>query len=392
MRNKKLMKMGLSAVTVVAFLIAQIAVFSVAANRIVLNEDNVYLVGPIDDGHLAVVDTFGVFVKNDFIITGSDSEGRVAVGGTFNSPNMSGYAMNDYGLFPQYASAVIGENLMGGRINVKGNPTIIEGQNSDVFCFDEYFDVLEQVSQAFSEQDLGEVGPGGWCLLFTGDNEYINFFNVSVDLWNVWSNKSVVVPNNSKVVINIIGDGVPQLRGGIELGGTSTDGRDKTHLAERILLNVVDAENALITSSVGASIFAPKSKIIGSNGHIFGQTICKEFVGAGTWNCTEFGAEIFGLDEATKLIGFEPEVPDEDDDDTTNGGDDDTTNGGDDDTTNGGDDDTTNGGGDDTTNGGDDDTTNGGDDDTTNGGDDDTTNGGDDDTTNGGDDDTTNGG
>ncbi len=257
---------------------------------------------------------YNAFIKDDFSITGSDIQGRMAVGGDFKVSGQYdvGVKINSFGMgdgpsiivggnvvktgtghlniFGENGAANSGDLVYAGTISgsvVDGNEVKTAEKNLPV-DFDNAFSYLEQLSDdLMAKTASGSTTQNGWYLDFvstekTADNVYV--FNVTQAQaksggWNVNG-----VSDNATIVFNIIGSGKVSLSNYIDLsinGKSISDSFNQDNLAGRsnqqVLFNFANAAELDLKTTLYGSVLAPSADISASTQPIWGQVIAKSW-------------------------------------------------------------------------------------------------------------------
>ncbi|KLU66425.1 serine/threonine-protein kinase PknD [Desulfosporosinus acididurans] len=251
--------------------------------------------------NFGVANDFNVFILEDAIKNGADSEGRIAIGGNATLGNFTvGSQLNN----PTEADILVGGNftLNGNLINQSGNTVYGDGlqtngyniwqnrKGTSVICskvidFDQAKSYLNDLSgkcaQLPDNSCSHNVAPWGELDL-TGDNKTLNVF--TFDGTNVFgSGKSlkdleihINVPNNSTILMNVSGDNLGFKNNSMFINGSEPNG--KVWGNEKLVWNFYEATK-LTGYTVHGSILAPKATWISSGcGNVQGRFIVKELL------------------------------------------------------------------------------------------------------------------
>jgi len=245
---------------------------------------------------LGVAKDYNLFVIDDLFQPSSDTEGKVAVGGSADLANYSvGYSYpNSHGtedvlvvggnLTYRTGAIYSGNVVYGNSTNLPINQTsIIDGeerQDANLIHFDEAEAYLTSLST-----QLGEYEPNGtvtfeWgSLNCSGSSPVLNVFEVSGADLTLANNLHINAPNGSVVVVNIYGTS-PQWTGGLVVTGTNK---------RNVLFNFPEATSIKIQNiDVTGSILAPFAHVNFVTGVQNGQMICKSLAGQGQFNIAPF--------------------------------------------------------------------------------------------------------
>ncbi|MGN1090427.1 MAG: collagen-binding domain-containing protein, partial [Huintestinicola sp.] len=246
---------------------------------------------------LSAAQGYNVFIEGNYTqhadnVDMGDGKSVVAVGGSMN-------------LNGTVASSI----EVAGDLNAKGDvhANVIQGSACGI-DFADTFASLRETSANIAANSSGvgitstdpdnNIRFTGYDVVFSGNNDIINVFTLTVDEYNsiCGSPDHAIrynVPENSIVVVNIVGKGTVDLtvNGGAYFAGNALTSQNKQNNSQ-ILVNVTEAETVKIGTSVG-SLLAPNSDIVsdtnyGGTYHYEGQVIGKSFEG---W--TEFGSTAF---------------------------------------------------------------------------------------------------
>ncbi|MFH0736664.1 MAG: SdrD B-like domain-containing protein [bacterium] len=244
---------------------------------------------------------FNVFVLGNMSQPSSDTEGKLAVGGDAYFSNYSvGYPLpNSNGAEDVL---VVGGNLTfisggvyGGNA-VYGNntnlPQMVVSITDGVLRKDSPIDFnaakiqLQELSaQLSTNAQNGTDSLQYGCIYLTGNNPFINVFEISGEVLSGANDMRINVPNSSVVLVNINGESI-EWKGGLVLSGTTTT---------NVLYNFYQATNLFIHNiDIQGTVFAPFADVNYPSGVINGQFIANSMVGAGQFNNSLFVGNIPG--------------------------------------------------------------------------------------------------
>jgi choice-of-anchor A domain-containing protein len=262
---------------------------------------------------LGVASDFNLFTFGNFSSSGSDTEGRLAVGGNAELTNYSvGTSLGSIG----GNSLVVGQNLIfaGGQVNkgdaVYGNTattsnfgipdgSLIKGSPID---FEAARTQLTDLSGSLAGLSAnGSFNNHYGTLQFVGTDSSLNSFTITAPSLHSANGITIDAPANSTVVINIGGDDIY-----FDYLGISITNTDKQH----VLYNFYEATKLTIAGiSVQGSILAPMANVNFMNGNLEGTLIANNVTGQGEYHNFKFqghlpvpeptGVALFGLSLAT---------------------------------------------------------------------------------------------
>lgn len=244
--------------------------------------------GKAGQGLLGPAAAFNVFVSGDLDKHGSDSEGRVAVGG---SAKLSGYAIGT-GLSNSSGKRddlIVGGNLTfsagsvpngnaayGGSASISGvsfpNGKAHQAQPID---FKAAAASLKQLSAALAKLPVnGTTKVSSWGgITLAGSNSKLNVFELKGPELATTSGLSITAPAGATVVINIGGTACQMTSFGTGILGTTR---------RKVLYNFHQAASLLLQGvGVEGSILAPAAAINFANGAINGVLVGQQLVGPG---------------------------------------------------------------------------------------------------------------
>ena len=280
---------------------------------------------------------YNAFVKENFSVTSSDTEGRIAIGGDFNINGGYdlGTKINDFGMGdgpslvvggnitksgpgnlnvylsstlpdPILGDAVIGGTVTGGPI---GANNIVQNANALPVNFNSAFDHLTSLSDQLANRTATPATNSGWKLDFvpgaTTPEDDVYVFNVDEALFkNQWGgNRSdwhldiTSMSPNSTVVFNIVdsnGDKTIDftqanifLNGNQALSEYFNKGQANGQPPVQVLYNFHGANTLNITSDLYGTILAPEANIF-SDSMVYGQVIGNAWTGNGQINYNPF--------------------------------------------------------------------------------------------------------
>jgi len=241
---------------------------------------------------LGAATDFNVFVPGDLTQSGSDTGGRLAVGGRATLTNYSvgamlpggsGDALVVGGDLAFNGGSVNGNALVGGQISQTG-VTFADGNAARYgTTLDFGATGASLANTAASYATLPAYGTTTFrygVLTLTGTDATRDVFTVSGDDLNTANSLHVRVPSGATVLVNVTGTTIRMANMGIDLGGS-----DRGHA----LYNFPDA-TSLTLSGIGVegSILAPRASLSFPNGVITGTLVVASSIGPGQANSTPF--------------------------------------------------------------------------------------------------------
>ena len=291
---------------------------------------------------------FGVFILGNFVGSGTDSQGPMAVGGNF-APSTGGFAIASQWSDPAGKfDLVVGGNLTnsgnslgGGDVFVGGNmawtdPTVphdvyVNGVYSDpgnggsvggtvywyganltgnTFANQQVANPtaspvdfaaaqanLDAVSTALAAQTANGTTQfdGYYTYTLTGGSTGINVFNLSASSY-IGDTINITAPLGSTVIVNVSGTSDSFNGGSLILNGVT---------ASNVIFNFANATSVSLASyAFNGTVLAPLANFSGNGGQIDGQLIAASAQGT-----TEFHNDIFSGDLPASNTSATPEVP-----------------------------------------------------------------------------------
>ncbi|WP_448550012.1 collagen-binding domain-containing protein [Thalassotalea fusca] len=281
---------------------------------------------------------YNAFVKNNFSVNSSDTEGKIAIGGDFiiNGGYDLGTKINDFGMgdgpslvvggdiiksgtgnLNIYRSATLPDPILGDAVvggTVIGDPidanTITNNADALPVDFTSAFEHLSALSDQLANRTATPAINAGWKLDFIPSNatsdDNVFVFNVDETLFQNqyggnrtdWHLDVSAMQPNSTVVFNILDsdkDGqIDFTQANVFLNNSSNPLSDyfKKGLPNdkppvQVLYNFYGANKLNITSDLYGSILAPKANIF-SDSMVYGQVIGNEWTGNGQINYNPF--------------------------------------------------------------------------------------------------------
>ncbi len=241
---------------------------------------------------LGAASDFNVFIFGDFTSSGSDTEGRLAVG---RDAVLTNYSVGNALGSPGGDSLVVGRNLTftSGQVNngnaVYGNSATTTNfgiPNGSVIQGNPIDFAAAQAQLTGLSGSLAAMGMNGsfvdyyGTLQFVGTDPSLNTFTVTAPSVNSATGIQINAPANSTVVINIGGDNIYFDYFGISIANT-----DKQH----VLYNFYEATKITIAGiSVQGSILAPLATVDFTNGNVEGTLIANNVSGQGEYHNYKF--------------------------------------------------------------------------------------------------------
>ena len=282
----------------------------VSSASITLEKTGTFVEGTLDPWALCTVfgpaHAFNALIFGNFLATGGDTEGRLAIAGNATFP--WGYSVGQGSPFIGHSIAetfggvsdmlIVGGTLSNGNWGVNGN-VVHGGERSGAvlrmsngnfvrhvtpitlrkdgnvpsdgsgMTFEGLREKLQAKSDAFatlSERGKVSVGLVGPNLELVGEDEVLNVFNVEASLWSgVSRGISLTAPSNATVLVNVRGTSISITNCSMRVIGVS---------AEKVLVHYVDAETLMVGGFVHtASVLAMKANASFSGGAIDGRAI-----------------------------------------------------------------------------------------------------------------------
>ncbi len=242
---------------------------------------------------------YNLFAIGNVNVSGSDIQGKVAVGGNAHFTN---YSVGDQ--IPNSGGSenilIVGDSLWydGGRV-YSGN--VVYGEYADVsenLIADGEGEVIQGNPLLFSALGLlsadmslqwsglqanGSVSTENGALILTGSNPSLNIFAVTADEINAANGVQINAPEGSTVLVNIGGD-IIEWSGDNDLFNVN-----QTH----VVYNFYEADTLTLTGiAVKGSILAPFAFVNFVSGQLNGNLIVHGLVGEGQINYSWFQGEI----------------------------------------------------------------------------------------------------
>jgi|GEM_PF-1305073 len=245
---------------------------------------------------LGIAQGYNLFIFGDLNQPSCDTQGKVAVG---NDANLSNYSVGDQLTAANEDVLVVGNNLTytSGRVYngnvVYGNSTnlpqtsvsidgtLSQGSPIDFASAKVY---LEGLTASLSNYTVSGTTTFEWGgLKLTGNDPFLNVFNVKGSDLNSANDFQISVPNGSVVLVNIDGTNV-SWSGGLVVNGTAIS---------NVLFNFPQAISLTISGiDIRGTILAPFASLNFSSGVINGQVIAKSMTGGGQFNLSMFKGNI----------------------------------------------------------------------------------------------------
>ena len=241
---------------------------------------------------LGAANDYNAFIFGNFTSSGSDTEGRLAVGG---NADLSGYSVGTSLDTTGGNTLVVGNNLTftNGQVN-KGNAvygssattsgfgipdgSLIQGNPVD---FASAQSQLTQLSGSLAGMGAnGSFNDHYGTLQFVGTDPALNTFTVTAPSVNSANGIQINAPANSTVIINIGGDNIFFDYFGISIANT-----DK----QKVLYNFYEATTLTIAGiTVQGSVLAPLANVSFTNGNVEGTLIANNVTGNGEYHDFKF--------------------------------------------------------------------------------------------------------
>ncbi|MCF8243329.1 MAG: choice-of-anchor A family protein [Melioribacteraceae bacterium] len=237
---------------------------------------------------------FNLFAIKDVTQPSSDTQGKMAVG---RDATLSNYSVGDQlpnsngtedvlivGRKLTFTSGAVynGNVVYGSWQNVPQSVSITDGtiRQDNVIDFSAAKTHLKTLSSTLAGYPANGTVTFEWGGLFlTGNDPFLNVFEVDGNDLSVANNMEIDVPNGAVVLVNINRNTVSWM-GGLVVRGTSIS---------NVLYNFHKANNLTISGiDIQGSILAPKANVNFIAGVINGQMIVKSLEGQGQMNNTMF--------------------------------------------------------------------------------------------------------
>jgi len=241
---------------------------------------------------LGAANDYNAFIFGNFTSSGSDTEGRLAVGG---NADLSGYSVGTSLDTTRGNTLVVGNNLTftNGQVN-KGNAVYGSSATTSGFGIPDggliqgnpvdFASAQSQLTQLSGS--LAGMGANGsfndhyGTLQFVGTDPALNTFTVTAPSVNSANGIQINAPANSTVIINIGGDNIFFDYFGISIANT-----DK----QKVLYNFYEATTLTIAGiTVQGSVLAPLANVSFTNGNVEGTLIANNVTGNGEYHDFKF--------------------------------------------------------------------------------------------------------
>jgi len=258
--------------------------------------------------YLDVVESYNVFLRNNFSDYNADTWGGVAAGGTVSTTGGFGFGTHNPNLaytviatldFRTTGSGSINGNLYDGtaggiNANFAVNGTTINGKGNPATVPIDFADTFGKLGSLSASLGAMSANPGNGCrnsynsIVCTAAASGLNIINIgagtsqsansgtanSYDIGNNYGIQLNVTDPNATVVVNVAGSGQRFTSG----AGFAVSGVSYTH----VLFNYYEAMSLVLgTSGVTASLLAPFADVnkLQSGGNFDGNFIAKSFYG-----------------------------------------------------------------------------------------------------------------
>ncbi len=239
---------------------------------------------------------FNLFVLKDLNQPSSDTEGKMAVG---HNADLAGYSVGDklpansgdvliVGHTLTFASGAVynGNAVYGVNTNLPIYPVSIAGtlRQDNPIDFDAAKTYLQNLSTTLSGHAANQTTTFQWGqLTLTGNDPFMNVFDISGSDLNASNNMVINVPNGSVVLINIGGTN-DSWTGGLTVNNNATS---------NVIFNFYEALNLHIQGiDVRGSILAPFANLDFPTGLVTGEVIVNSMTGSGQFNNVPFCGNI----------------------------------------------------------------------------------------------------
>ncbi|HPO57015.1 MAG TPA: SdrD B-like domain-containing protein [Ignavibacteriaceae bacterium] len=263
---------------------------------------------------------WNVFILEDLYQPSSDTEGKMAVG---RDCNLNGYSVADK--YPNSHGTVdvlvVGRDLTFGNGSVfsgnvvygnwtnlpKNSVSIPDGtiRKETVIDFPAAKAYLEGLSTNLSTYPANGTTTFEWgTITMTGNDPFLNVFNVSGATMTAANSMVITVPNGAGVLVNISGTSATWF-GGLDVNGTAIS---------NVLYNFYQATNIHISGiEVKGTVLAPFADVNFAVGLHSGQMIAKSLHGIGQFNHVLFNGNIPGdptIHNVAEVTGVDQSDPD----------------------------------------------------------------------------------
>ncbi len=251
----------------------------------------------LEAGALGVANAYNVFVFNNLSITGADTGGRIAVGGTASFPNYYSIGQHIIDTFsaPNNDNLVVDASIASGPANVfNGNAyegvagastaamnggTLKVGGGSPISVAAQAVSLRAYATQLSQLTANSTVSVSGSSVTLTGTDSKLEVFSLPIaDLGGTF-NLNINVNPLATILINVLGTSVTTSNSGFFLNGTQVIG-DSALGYQKILFNFYQATNINFGGTFQGTVLAPNADITGSNGQVDGGLIAKSFTGS----------------------------------------------------------------------------------------------------------------
>lgn len=255
---------------------------------------------------------YNLFVLHDMHSVGSDTEGRVAVGGNAYLQNYSvGATLSN----PTGASLVVGGNLTANGGSTNGG-TVVGGTASfsnwstaglapagtaspvdfaaEAIRLEALTTTLADYATNATTSYVNWGGSHGGQLTLTGTNSGLNVFSVDASQLSSSNTFNIDIPVGATALINVVGTAITIGSGGFNVPTG----------ASSILWNFADATSlSFLQTNMTGSVLAPNAAYYGS-APISGQLIVGSFTGS-DWNVTQVNHGTY----SGNLLSLDPTPP-----------------------------------------------------------------------------------
>jgi len=244
---------------------------------------------------LGIASDFNVFVLGDFNSSGSDSQGRMAIGGnayitSYGIASALGDEWNGQGTLIvggdlDFSNGQVykGDVIVGGTATLAQNANILNGSllSGTPIDFGAAETELKDLSALYESYAANGTATlmYGTVLELEGTDPDVNIFDVDGADIEAASTLNIDVPNGSLVIINVSGETVDVEKMGLEKGLNPS----------YVLYNFYEATSLSITDvGVKGSLLAPHAHINFNNGHIDGTMVAASIEGYGEYHDFQF--------------------------------------------------------------------------------------------------------
>jgi choice-of-anchor A domain-containing protein/uncharacterized protein (TIGR03382 family) len=246
---------------------------------------------------LGVANAYNIFVFNNLSVTGADTGGRIAVGGTASFPGYYsvGDAILDSFTAPDNnvldvdnsisagpagvynGNAYVGKSPTSTAVTYNGTSTNVGGDpinfSSQAAFLTNY---ATQLSLLSANSTVNNNGYG--TITLTGTDPTLEIFDLPIADLGGTNSLDINVNSSATVLINVIGASVTTSNSGFFLNGTQNLGNTATGY-EKILFNFYQATGITFGGTFQGTVLAPHANVTGGNGQLDGGLIAQSYAG-----------------------------------------------------------------------------------------------------------------